>query len=61
LGCEQGEAYLAALHPGVSAEDVLANTGWNLRVARDFSETPKPTDAELRAIRDYDKKGFWTS
>ena len=28
-----GEAYLASVHPGVSVEEVLANTGWTLRVA----------------------------
>ncbi|MGH9670558.1 MAG: CoA-transferase subunit beta [Terriglobales bacterium] len=57
---EAGEAYLASTHPGVSVEDVVANTGWRLRVAQDVSETAPPTAAELAAIREYDKKGFWT-
>jgi glutaconate CoA-transferase, subunit B len=56
-----GEAYLASIHPGVSVEDVLANTGWKLRVAADVAPTPEPTEAELLAIREYDKQGFWTS
>src|SRR3954466_10235040 len=30
---EDGEACLASLHPGVELDDVLANTGWKLRVA----------------------------
>jgi len=56
-----GEAYLASVHPGVSVEDVVANTGWKLRVAADVGQTPEPTAAELAALREYDKKGFWTS
>jgi len=58
---EDGEAYLATTHPGVSVDDVLANTGWKLRVASDVTLTPEPNAAELRAIREYDTKGFWTS
>src|SRR5689334_1382867 len=30
---EDGEAYLASLHPGIDLDDVLANTGWKLKVA----------------------------
>ena len=56
-----GEAYLSSLHPGVTTEDVLANTGWRLRIDADLRTTPEPTPAELKAIRDYDKKGFWTT
>ena len=58
---EDGEAYLASVHPGASVEDVVANTGWRLRVGKDAGQTPEPTAAELAAIREYDKKGFWTS
>ena len=56
-----GEAFLATVHPGVSVEDVVANTGWKLRVAEQLRETMAPTEAELRAIRGYDTQGFWTS
>jgi glutaconate CoA-transferase subunit B len=55
-----GEARLASVHPGVTVEDVLANTGWKLRVADDISDTPAPIASELRAIREYDREGFWT-
>jgi glutaconate CoA-transferase subunit B len=41
-------------------EDVVANTGWKLRVADDVRETQPPTAQELAVIRDYDKQGFWT-
>ena len=57
---EDGEAYLASVHPGVTVKDVVANTGWALRVADHVTETGKPAAEELRAIREYDKAGFWT-
>lgn len=57
---EDGEAYLASVHPGVSVDDVLANTGWKLRVAEPLPSSPHPTEEELHAIREYDKQGFWT-
>jgi len=56
-----GEALLDSHHPGVSVEDVVASTGWKLRLGKPVSETPAPTLEELRAIREYDKEGFWTS
>ncbi len=57
---EDGEAFLASTHPGVSVDDVVTNTGWNLRVPPRVEATPEPTAEELAAIREYDKKGFWT-
>jgi glutaconate CoA-transferase, subunit B len=57
---EDGEAYLASVHPGIEIEDVLENTGWKLRVAEDLLQTAVPTAVELQAIREYDKEGFWT-
>lgn len=57
---EDGEAYLASVHPGVSVEDVLANTGWKLKVAQIVRETGVPSEGELKAIREYDRDGFWT-
>ena len=49
---EDGEAYLASVHPGITVDEVLAHTGWKLRVGKDIGETPSPTAAELKAIRD---------
>lgn len=57
---EDGEAFLASVHPEVAVEDVLANTGWKLRVGDPVTQTPEPNADELKAIRDYDKEGFWT-
>jgi glutaconate CoA-transferase, subunit B len=55
-----GEAYLASVHPGVEVEDVLANTGWKLRVAENLPATPEPTAEELAVMRGIDPEGFWT-
>jgi glutaconate CoA-transferase subunit B len=57
---EDGEAYLESVHPGVTVPDVVASTGWKLRVPENVSETMPPTPEELAAIRNYDKQGFWT-
>ncbi len=56
-----GEAYLASVHPGIEVDDVLNNTGWPLQVAADVTQTIEPNPAELKAIQEYDKEGFWTS
>ncbi|HXZ33455.1 MAG TPA: CoA-transferase [Terriglobales bacterium] len=57
---EDGEAYLASVHPGVDVDDVISNTGWKLRVGDKVTKTPEPSSEELAAIREYDKEGFWT-
>lgn len=48
---DSGELVLAALHPGVSAEDVRMSTGWDLKVASELTATPPPTPEELAALR----------
>jgi glutaconate CoA-transferase subunit B len=57
---DDGEAYLASVHPGIEVEDVQENTGWPLRSGKRVEQTPEPSAAELQAIREYDKEGFWT-
>jgi glutaconate CoA-transferase subunit B len=57
---EDGEAYLASVHPGIELNDVVDNTGWKLRLAKGTAQTPEPSDEELKSIREYDKDGFWT-
>lgn len=47
-----GELELAQVHPGVSVEDVLAATGWPLRVAEDVTETPRPRAEDVRLLRE---------
>jgi glutaconate CoA-transferase subunit B len=54
------EMELCSWHPFTTADDVRANTGWDLRMAPDAQETPPPTADELRIIREFDPQGFWT-
>ena len=46
-----GELTLTAVHPGASADEARAATGWELRVANDLGDTLPPTVAELAALR----------
>jgi glutaconate CoA-transferase subunit B len=57
---DDGEAYLDSVHPGVEVDELLLNTGWKLQLAKNVQKTPEPSLQELRAIREYDKEGFWT-
>ena len=57
---EDNEAYLHSHHPGVTVEEVVRSTGWKLHVSENVTETPSPSSDELKAIREYDKQGFWT-
>jgi hypothetical protein len=50
---------LKSVHPGVSVEDVVAATGFELVIPEDVPETRLPTDEELHIMRDVlDPKGF---
>jgi glutaconate CoA-transferase subunit B len=55
-----GEAFLASVHSGVTVEDVLANTGWKLRVLANVGATPAPSAEELAVMRELDPQNFWT-
>jgi len=41
-----------SLHPGVTQEDIRANTGFELLFADPLPTTPEPTDEELRFLRE---------
>lgn len=57
---ETRSAMLVSLHPGVSLEDVLANTGMPLEVPKDLPITPLPSANELRLLREeIDPKGVY--
>lgn len=43
---------VAALHPGVTWEEVQANTGFSLGEPEPVPRTPEPTEEELRLLRD---------
>src|SRR5512133_472066 len=40
-----------SLHPGVTREDVIANTGFEIGFADPLPNLPEPTDEELRILR----------
>ena len=46
------ELTLTAVHPGVDVADVLAVTGWPLRVSPDLTTTAAPTEPELTVLRE---------
>ncbi len=48
---ETKEAYLAALHPGVSVEQVKQNTGWDLKVSEKIERNEPPTMKEIEVCR----------
>jgi glutaconate CoA-transferase, subunit B len=48
----RGMAVLASLHPGVSLEQVLAATGFELEVPAEVPTTPAPTALEANWIRE---------
>ena len=41
-----------SVHPGVSVNEVVEATGFELEIAADLDETPVPTDEDLRLIAD---------
>jgi len=49
---ETKEMYLASYHPGLTVEDVKANTGWDLKVASDVKETERPAPELIRILRE---------
>jgi glutaconate CoA-transferase subunit B len=48
---ETMELQVATLHPGVTKERVIEETGWPIRFAPDVGETTPPTDDELATLR----------
>jgi glutaconate CoA-transferase subunit B len=57
---DEGELVLSKLHPGVTFEEVQANTGWELKQAEDCPVTEPPNAEELRILReDLDPQGIY--
>ena len=46
------ELTLTRRHPGVEVDEIRAETGWDLAVARDLATTDPPTGQELALLRD---------
>jgi glutaconate CoA-transferase subunit B len=49
---KSGELVLAALYPGVSADDVRAGVGWPLVVRTTLLEVAPPSGRDLQLLRD---------
>lgn len=49
---ETNELTLSSLHPGVAVEDVIAHTGWDLRISPELGVTPAPGEEELSTLRE---------
>lgn len=52
-----GEMQLESIHPGGTVAEVRAHTGWDLRIAKNVTETLAPTLEELLLIRQFDTLG----
>lgn len=49
---------LASVHPGVTVDDVVSNTGFELVVDKSVPETRPPTDDEMAVINALDPRGL---
>jgi glutaconate CoA-transferase, subunit B len=50
------EMSVVSIHPGVTREQLQANTGWQIKYAREVTETPAPTVQELEVLRDLQER-----
>ncbi|MBA2273877.1 MAG: CoA-transferase subunit beta [Actinobacteria bacterium] len=58
---DDGVMYLSRMHPGVTVEQVQANTGWDMRVSPDLVATDPPSELELNLMRnELDPEGVYT-
>ena len=57
---QTGRMQVEALHPGVTAEQVQANTGFELVIGPDTGITEPPSEAELAALRHLDPDRVYT-
>jgi glutaconate CoA-transferase, subunit B len=46
------EMTVTSIHPGVTREQIAANTSWPVRYATNVAETPPPTEQELAVLRE---------
>ena len=52
---------LVALHPGITAEQVQANTGFELLISAELGVTDPPIEEELRVLRHLDPDRLYTA
>jgi len=53
---ETKELTLSSLHPGITVDKVMENTGWPLKVAPKVATTEPPTATELQILRDLNER-----
>lgn len=53
------EMYVATYHPGVTIEEIKANTGWDIKVSPDVKETEPPSAEQIRLLREMDPTGVF--
>ena len=49
---DDGELTLVSLHPGKSVDQVIENTGWEIKISGNLNLTEAPTDNELNILRE---------
>jgi len=54
------EMVLSSVHPGVTVDMIIENTGWLLKISPDLTKTPEPFEHELAMLRRFDPEGYWT-
>jgi len=47
------EMYLAQIHPKCTVDDIKKDVPWDLKIAKELSVTPPPTDEEIDWIRQF--------
>jgi len=50
------ELTVTQLHPGISKEQVVKATEWNISFAPELTETARPTDTEVQTLRDLERR-----
>ncbi|PZW86613.1 glutaconate CoA-transferase subunit B [Pseudomonas sp. 2848] len=50
------EFVVTSIHPGVTREQIIAATGWEIRFAGDVRQTTAPSEVELSALRDLEAR-----
>lgn len=46
------ELIVVSLHPGVTQEDVIEATGWEIQFSDNLETTPAPSSLELKVLRE---------
>ena len=54
FGGKNHQMRLLSLHPGVSVEQVIENTSFEIEIPDNVPETPTPTEAQMMLIKEID-------